>query len=58
MWTRRIAPKHHEGLRLWLGEIKAEEKGEEEEEEEGEEQGGGGQGGGMDAKQLLHWPIS
>jgi hypothetical protein len=38
--TRRIAPKQHEELRLWLGEMKEEEEGEveEEEEEEGEEE--------------------
>ena len=36
--TRRIATKHHEGLWLWLGEMKEEEEGEEEEEEEEEEQ--------------------
>jgi hypothetical protein len=36
--TRRIAPKHHEGLRLWLGEMKEEEEGEVEEEEDEEEE--------------------
>ena len=36
--TRRIATKHHEGLRLWLGEMKKEEEGEEEEEEDEEEE--------------------
>jgi hypothetical protein len=37
--TRRIAPGYHEGLRLWLGEMKEEEEGEvEEEEEEGAEE--------------------
>jgi hypothetical protein len=35
--TRRIAPKHHEGLRFWLGEMKEEEEGEVEEEEEEDE---------------------
>jgi hypothetical protein len=34
---RRIAPKHHEELRLWLGEKKEEEEDEVEEEEEEEE---------------------
>jgi hypothetical protein len=33
---RRIAQKHHEELRLWLGEKKEEEEGEVEEEEEEE----------------------
>ena len=36
--TRRIALKHHEELRLWLGEMKEEEEGEVEEEEEEEEE--------------------
>jgi hypothetical protein len=36
--ARRIAPKHHEGLRLWLGEMKEEEEGEIEEEGEEEEE--------------------
>jgi hypothetical protein len=44
--ARRIAPRHHEGLRLWLGKMKEEEEGEEdgkeeEEEEEEEEKGTG-----------------
>jgi hypothetical protein len=51
--TRRIAPRHHEGLRLWLGEMKEEKEGEAEEEEE---EGGPLNSGGPASAMPAPWP--